>query len=68
MNVYDFDGTIYDGESSVEFILAYLRQDIKIVQFIPGIVKAMFKYQRGTITFDDFMNNYASKITKYFVY
>ena len=66
MNVYDFDGTIYDGESSVEFIRAYLKHDLGILKFIPGIAKAMLKYQKGAITFDDFMKNYAAKITYFF--
>ena len=39
MNVYDFDETIYDGESSIEFILAYLKKDPTIVRFLPSIAK-----------------------------
>ena len=66
MNVYDFDGTIYDGESSVEFIFEYLKHDIRVLKFIPGMTKAMIKYQQGKVTFDDFLNNYASKITDFF--
>lgn len=66
MNVYDFDETIYDGESSLEFIFSYLRHDIGIIKFIPGIIKTVLKYEKGAITFDDFMNNYAKKITEYF--
>ena len=57
---------VYDGESSVEFILAYLKHDLGILKFIPGIAKAMLKYQKGAITFDDFMKNHAAKITDFF--
>lgn len=30
MNVYDFDNTIYDGETLVDFILYYVRTDPRI--------------------------------------
>ena len=30
VNVYDFDNTIYDGETLVDFILYFVRRDIKI--------------------------------------
>ena len=66
MNVYDFDETIYDGESSVEFILSYLREDPKVVRFIPSIVRIMFLYERGKITFDDFSQKYAPSLCRYF--
>lgn len=66
MNVFDFDGTIYDGESSVEFILEYIRHDKRILKFVPDIAKAVVKYKRGKITFDDFVNNYAAKVTEFF--
>lgn len=66
MNVYDFDETIYDGESSVEFILAYLKKDPGIITFLPTVAKVMFLYKRGKITFDDFVGKYASQLKKYF--
>ena len=53
MNAYDFDETIYDGESSVEFILMYLKKDPKIITFLPTVFKVIIKYNRGKITFDD---------------
>ena len=37
MNVYDFDETIYDGESSVEFIAAYLKKDPSVIRFFPSV-------------------------------
>ena len=66
MNVYDFDETIYDGESSIEFIFDYLRVDPKIVKFVPAIAKIMFLYERGKISFDDFSKKYAPKLAEYF--
>ncbi|MBQ5969722.1 MAG: haloacid dehalogenase-like hydrolase [Clostridia bacterium] len=66
MNVYDFDETIYDGESSIEFILDYIRVDPKVIKFVPSIIRIMFLYERGKITFDDFSEKYAHKLTDYF--
>lgn len=66
MNVYDFDETIYDGESSIEFILAYVKQDPKIIRFFPAIAKIMLQYNRGKITFDDFSKKYAPTLAAYF--
>lgn len=66
MNVYDFDETIYDGESSVEFILAYLREDPRIITFMPTVFKVLIQYKREKITFDDFVGKYADELKKYF--
>ncbi len=35
MNVYDFDGTIYRGDSSVDFYLFSLKANPSLVRFIP---------------------------------
>ena len=34
MNVYDFDGTIYDGDSSVDFFLYSLRRDPRLIRYL----------------------------------
>lgn len=65
MNVYDFDETIYNGESSVEFILFYARIDPKIIKFLPTVFKVFVQYEREKITFDDFLNKYAAELTNY---
>ena len=33
MNVYDFDNTVYDGETLVDFILYYVFHDKKIWKY-----------------------------------
>lgn len=35
MNVYDFDGTIYSGDSSVDFYLFALRSKPSLIRFLP---------------------------------
>ena len=47
MNIYDFDGTIYDGDSSVDFYFFALKKNPSLVRFIPkqlwGFVLYKFK-------------------------
>lgn len=35
MNVYDFDGTIYDGDSTVDFFLFALRCKPSLIRYVP---------------------------------
>ena len=42
MNVYDFDGTIYKGDSSVDFYLYCLRKYPRILTCLPRQVKGVF--------------------------
>lgn len=53
MNVYDFDGTIYSGDSSLDFYLFCLRRDPSLVRFLPiqvsGVLSYMFRLSSKTI-------------------
>lgn len=44
MNVYDFDKTIYNGDSTVDFYLYCLRKHPKIAITLPRLVAAFVKY------------------------
>ena len=44
MNVYDFDKTIYDGDSTVDFYMYCLRKKPKILKYLPGQLVAFFMY------------------------
>lgn len=35
MNIYDFDGTLYDGDSTVDFFLFCLKKHPSLVRFLP---------------------------------
>lgn len=35
VNIYDFDGTIYDGDSTIDFYLYCLKKDFLIIRFLP---------------------------------
>ncbi|AYV33958.1 haloacid dehalogenase-like hydrolase [Erysipelothrix rhusiopathiae] len=49
MNVYDFDKTIYDGDSSMDFYKYNLKRDKSIIKFWPRQIKAALDYKRGKI-------------------
>lgn len=45
MNAYDFDNTIYDGESVVDFFLFCLKKDIFLIRYFPIIAIYLIKYK-----------------------
>ncbi len=66
MNVFDFDETIYDGESSVQFMLYYIRTDPSVVRYVPDLIKVMGRYYRGEMHAEDFLRVYAPMLRDYF--
>ena len=44
MNVYNFDGTIYDGDSSVDFCKFLIKEDHLVFKWMSRIVKASVQY------------------------
>ncbi len=65
MNVYDFDNTIYRGESGIDLFLYYLRRDPKLLSAVPWAVSCITKYKATKMTLDDAMKNYSSVIEDY---
>lgn len=47
MNVYDFDGTIYQGDSSVDFYLFMLRKSPLLIRYLPIQAGGMLLYLLG---------------------
>ena len=39
MNVYDFDNTLYKGESSYDFFFFCLKRKPKMIKYIPVVLK-----------------------------
>ena len=66
MNVYDFDDTIYDGESALDFFFYYLKKTPYLVRYIPKVLYAMYKYKRGRVTVEQALEIYAPFIERYF--
>lgn len=67
VNVYDFDNTIYDGETLIDYILYYVRHDIKIWKYLPKLVVIAFKDMLHLFTVDEAIKAYASFLEGYYV-
>lgn len=53
MNVYDFDNTIYDGESVFDFYIFLLARDFSLIKLLPEVLGVYLKYKRCIITADE---------------
>lgn len=50
MNVYDFDGTIYHGDSTRDFVFYLLKNYKRVIKYMPAFIFAAIKYRCGIIT------------------
>lgn len=66
MNVYDFDNTIYDGESVVDFFLFYCKKDKSLLKFLPSLICALLKYKQGKISVEEALSKYGRKFSDYY--
>ena len=67
MNVFDFDNTIYDGESVIDFFLYYCKKDKSLLKYIPAVANALIKYKKGSITVEEAISKYGKTVTDYYV-
>ncbi len=58
MNVYDFDRTIYPGDSSIHFWKFCMRHYPKTMRVIPRATAAIFRYKRRRCTWSDVMETF----------
>lgn len=65
MNVYDFDDTIYDGDSSLDFFLNYFKKDPSLLKYVPTVMKIMIDYRQTKIRFDDMIAQYGPIFEEY---
>ena len=66
MNVYDFDNTIYDGESVVDFFLFYCKKDKSLIKYIPSVFLALLKYKAGKVTIEQALSKYGEKVGSFY--
>lgn len=69
MRVYDFDGTIYAGESSVDFFLFTLRRHPKNLVLLPKILRMLARYRQMKVSSEELaaaIEKYAVKYLKSF--
>ena len=66
MNVYDFDNTIYKGESVLDLFFFYMKKTPYLVKYIPRVFYALYKYKRGRVTVEQALAEYAPFVEEYF--
>ncbi|MBQ8144780.1 MAG: haloacid dehalogenase-like hydrolase [Butyricicoccus sp.] len=49
MNVFDFDNTIYRGESTIDFFRFCLRKKPSMIRYLPAILWQLLRYKCGVI-------------------
>ena len=59
MNVYDFDNTIYDGESCFDLFKFYMKKDPSLLKLFPMVVKGFARYKKGAISLNEMVEKYA---------
>lgn len=52
MRVFDFDGTIYDGESLFDLYLFSVRYEPRALRFIAPVIRYAAKYKLGRASFE----------------
>ena len=63
MNIYDFDNTIYDGESAVDFFFFCLKKDSSLLKLVPLMLINVVKYKMCLISIDE-LTGYVEKYAK----
>lgn len=53
MRAFDFDNTIYDGESVFDFYLFSIKYNPRVAKYIPIVFFNLFKYKLGKTTMED---------------
>lgn len=55
MTIYDFDKTIYDGDSTVDFFLFCMRKKPHLIRFLPLAIRLSLMYKLRIISHKDFL-------------
>lgn len=63
MRVFDFDGTIYDGESLFDLYLFSARYDVKVFRHLAPVLRYAIKYKLGKATLKQ-MEQGVGKVTR----
>ncbi len=64
MNIYDFDGTIYDGDSTVDFWLFSLKRHPSVILSLPVQIAAVIMHKAGKYTTTEMKEHFFSFIRK----
>lgn len=66
MQAFDFDNTIYKGESSFDFAVFVIKKNKKLLKYLPGVLKILISYKVCKLNVDEFQKA-LDKYTKVFL-
>ncbi|MBQ7203260.1 MAG: haloacid dehalogenase-like hydrolase [Eubacterium sp.] len=64
MNVFDFDNTIYDGESTLDLFFFYIVRKPWLVKHLYTILKAFARYKKGDVSLSEVIERYVPMVEK----
>lgn len=67
MNVFDFDETIFDGDTAFELVTESLKKYPSLLKLAPDIIKVIRDYKNLTFRFEDLIDNYGGMISDFLV-
>jgi len=65
MNVFDFDNTIYRGETGVDLFLFFFKRDPSLVRYLPLALDLIYRYKKGRFTVEEALEVYSPLVEKY---
>ena len=66
MNAYDFDDTIYKGDSSLHFFLFYVKREPRLIKYLPKVISILRDYHKEKIVFDDIIDQFGHIFEEHF--
>ena len=64
MNVFDFDNTIYDGESTLDLFFFYIVRKPWLIKNLPTVLKAFARYKKGEVSLTEAIERYIPMVEK----
>ena len=66
MRVFDFDNTLYDGETIMDAFLYFLKKDTKnVVKYAPKFIRDFIRYKFDKITVEEALDSYGQAFKEY---
>lgn len=67
MNVFDFDNTIYKGESFIDLFIMVLMKDPTLLKNVPRMASGVIQYKAGTLRLETAFAKYSRFFEEYVV-
>lgn len=65
MNAFDFDDTIYEGDSSIDFIKFFIKKDPSLLKIVPDVAKIWSDYKKTKFRFEDLVEQFGGFLEEY---